>query len=310
MRKISRRDFLKLTASGIIGTVGENLFLKTSLLAAPAPYMSVAEGKNVKIATRKSIELLGGMRRFVKKGNRVVVKPNIAWNRSPEQAANTHPAVVGEIVKMCLESGAGEVIVIDHTCHDARMTYRKSGIEEAVKEAGGKVRFAKRYVKKTIPKGYKLKEAEILREVVESDVLINVPVVKVHGGAKVTISMKNLMGVVKDRGKMHRVGLHESITDLSTLIKPDLIVLDAYRILLTRGPQGPGKVKYTYQIIAGTDPVALDAYGTRLLGKRPEDIGYILMGERRGLGKIIVPENMIYRTRLTIAEELERWITA
>ncbi|MCD6219844.1 DUF362 domain-containing protein [Candidatus Calescamantes bacterium] len=308
MGKISRREFLRLTASGFIGSIGKELFLKDSLFAMPSPYITIVEGRNISKATRKCVELLGGMKKFVKAGTRVVVKPNIAWNRSVEEAANTHPEVVSEIVKMCLECGAKEVIVIDHTCHNARMTYLKSGIMEAVEKAGGKIKFAKKYVKKAIPKGYKLKETEILREVVESDVLINVPVVKVHGGAKVTISMKNLMGVVKDRGKMHRIGLHESITDLSTLVKPHLIVVDASRILITRGPQGPGQVRYLYQIIAGTDPVALDAYGTKLLGKRPEDIEHIVMANRRGLGKIYIPENKIYRTRLTLWEELQKWV--
>ena len=107
---------------------------------------------------------------------------------------------------------------------------------------------------------------------------------------------------------MHRIGLHESITDLSTLVKPHLIVVDASRILTTRGPQGPGQVKYLYQIIAGTDPVALDAYGTKLLGKKPEDIEHIVMANKRGLGKIYIPENKIYRTRLTLWEELQKWV--
>ncbi len=297
-----RREFLKLLFLSFLG------FLHRKVAwAEPLPWISVAEGKNIPLITRMAINMLGGMDRFVKRGDRVVVKPNIAWNRSPEQAANTHPEVVGEIVRMCRETGAKEIIVIDHTCHNPRLTYEKSGIREAVLKNGGKMRYAKKFVKKDIPRGKALKETEVLREVIEADVLINVPVVKVHGGAIVTLSMKNLMGVVKDRGKMHRVGLHQAIADLSTLIRPHLIVLDATRILLTNGPQGPGKVEYPNQVIAGKDPVALDSYGSRLLGKVPEKIPHIRIAQEMGIGKINIPARFFKKQTLTLWEE---WLTA
>ncbi|MGC8976586.1 MAG: DUF362 domain-containing protein [Candidatus Ratteibacteria bacterium] len=228
---------------------------------------------------------MGGIGKFVKKGEKVVIKPNIAWNRTPEQGANTHPDVVSAIVKLCKKVGAKEVIIIDNPVNNWNVTYVVSGIKDSVEKAGGILKPPTEWLRVYIG-GEVLKEAEVLKDVVESDVLIDVPVVKVHGGGVVTIAMKNFMGIVKDRGYFHRTDLHKCIAEITKYILPKtkLIVLDATRIMLTRGPQGPGELKELNMVIAGTDIVALDAYGSILLGKKPEQVPHIKIGSEMGLG--------------------------
>ncbi|HOK79591.1 MAG TPA: DUF362 domain-containing protein [bacterium] len=281
-------------------------FLKTSLVAAAglilAKYSKVS-GRPVKSSEQKSeifvardaspseltarvIKSLGGIERFVRKGARVVVKPNIAWNRSPEQAANTHPDVVGTIVNLSKKAGASTVIVTDVTCNPWQVTYTKSGIRQAVETAGGIMNGPEKFRKVSIPSGVVLKEADVLEDILDADVLINVPVVKVHGSeAKVTISMKNWMGAVRDRGYFHRTDLNQCIADISSFLKPTITIVDATRILLTRGPQGPGEVKETKMVFGGFDFVALDAFGATLLGVNPLEVRHIQIAGKMGLGE-------------------------
>ncbi|MCM8768269.1 MAG: DUF362 domain-containing protein [Candidatus Omnitrophica bacterium] len=286
---MGRREFIKRAVFSLagFGLVGRLKWISRGLAEAEekTEIVSVTDASEEKAAYR-AIEMLGGMGKFVKKGQRVVIKPNIAWNRTVDQAANTHPEVVKALVKLCLQAGAREVIVIDNTCNPWNMTYVTSGIEAAVKEAGGTMKPPVSFKKVNLGSSQVLKEAEILEEVASADVLINVPVVKVHGSqAKVTISMKNLMGVVKDRGFFHRTDLNRCIAEIAAFIKPALTVLDATRILLTRGPQGPGEVKILKTVVAGTDFVALDAFGATLLGVKPETVGHIQIAAEMGLGQ-------------------------
>jgi uncharacterized protein (DUF362 family) len=223
----------------------------------------------------------------------VVVKPNIGWDRTPELAANTHPTVVKTIVEMCLDAGAKRITVLDRTCHDARRTYVNSGIKAAVEDIGdSRVRVEyvnmERFVRVKIPRGVKLTELEVYRTVLNADRLINVPVAKTHGLTTLTLSIKNLMGVIGgSRGKIHW-DIDQKLADISTVIKPDLIVLDATRILTRGGPTGGNikNVKVLNRVIAGTDPVAVDSYGATLFGKKGTDIGHIAAAHRMGLGEI------------------------
>jgi uncharacterized protein (DUF362 family) len=288
---MKRREFLKSSFLFIAGLSFSNLLKgkrNISFAENKESEIFVGKGENFEEVTINVIEKMGGIVKFVKKGEKVVIKPNIAWNRTPEQAANTHPDVVSALVKLCKKAGAKEIAVIDNTCHAWNITYNASGIKDAVERAGGTIKPPINWKRVEISGTEILKEAEILQEVLDCDVLIDVPVVKVHGGAKVTLAMKNFMGIVKDRGYFHRTNLHKCIAEITYFIKPKtkLIILDATRILLTNGPQGPGEVKELKTVVGGTDIVALDAYGTTLLGKKPEETPHIKIASEMGLGEM------------------------
>lgn len=237
-----RRTFLQtlgVTAGLAFNSRADRLYAAESAAAMP-DLVAVKNGEPEALFDR-GIEALGGMGRFVKKGQTVVVKPNIGWNAPPERAANTHPRLVRRIVEHCLQAGAKEVYVFDHTCDAWRDCYRTSGIEQAVKEAGGKMApgHTESYFQTVaVAQGRQLREAKEHELILQSDVLINVPVLKSHGGAKLTVAMKNLMGIVWDRGEWHSRDLHQCIADFATYRKPDLNVVDAYNVLQRHGPRG------------------------------------------------------------------------
>lgn len=237
--------------------------------------------------TRRAVAELGGMGRFVVRGDVVWIKPNIGWNRAPELAATTNPGVVAALVKMCLDAGAKKVKVGDHTCHDARQSYRSSGIEAAAKEAGADVVQLddNRYREMKIGGG-RLDKWPLYPEIVESDLVINVPIVKHHGLSKATLCMKNYMGVIGgNRGSWHQ-DLPSCLVDITAFMKPRITVLDAVRLLTAHGPQGgnPMDVERRNTVAAGTDIVALDAFGAELLGFGPPAIATIRAAEAAGLG--------------------------
>ncbi|MER2603501.1 MAG: DUF362 domain-containing protein, partial [Candidatus Competibacter phosphatis] len=246
------------------------------------------------------IEALGGMGRFVKKGQKVVVKPNIGWNVPPERAANTNPRLVRRIVEHCLQAGAKEVYVFDHTCDAWRDSYRASGIEQAVKDAGGKLapgNSESYFQTVAIPGGHRLRRTQEHELVLEADVFINVPVLKSHGGARLSVAMKNLMGVVWDRGEWHSNDLHQCIADFATYRKPDLNVVDAWNVMLRHGPRGVSTadvVNMRSQLLS-TDLVTADAAAARLFGlKQPEEVGYIRIAGEMGAGRMDL-ENLAIR---------------
>jgi uncharacterized protein (DUF362 family) len=237
------------------------------------------------------VELVGGMPRFVRPGQKVVVKPNIGWDRTPEQAATTHPDVVVAVVRMCLEAGAAEVTVFDRTCNDQRLCYRRSGIEAAVEGVGDRrVRIVhpdeRRYLSVSIPGGKALTSWEFYEEAIAADVFINVPIAKHHGLTVLTMSMKNVMGVAGgNRGRIH-TAFADKIVDLNLGRSSHLVVLDATRILLAHGPQGGNLADVALPgiVVAGTDVVAVDAYATRFFNKTPRDVPHIIRAAERGLG--------------------------
>ena len=246
------------------------------------------------------IEALGGMGRFVKKGQKVVVKPNIGWNVPPERAANTNPRLVRRIVEHCLQAGAKEVYVFDHTCDAWRDSYRASGIEQAVKDAGGKLapgNSESYFQTVAIPGGHRLRRTQEHELVLGADVFINVPVLKSHGGARLSVAMKNLMGVVWDRGEWHSNDLHQCIADFATYRKPDLNVVDAWNVMLRHGPRGVSTadvVNMRSQLLS-TDLVTADAAAARLFGlKQPEEVGYIRIAGAMGAGRMDL-ENLAIR---------------
>lgn len=269
---------------------GEGLPAMTIVrLQGGAPAASEPGAKSVATRlTEKALEALGGMKRFVKKGDVVWVKPNIGWNRTPELAGNTHPDVVATLVRLCLDAGAKKVKVGDNPCNDAKQSYTNSGIAEATRAAGGEVVYLERsrFKKMTIG-GNRLKEHPVYPEIIECDLVISVPVCKHHSATTATLCMKNYMGVVDNRSAFHQ-DLPTAIADITQFMKPRLSVLDATRILTAHGPTGGDikDVKVLNTIAAGTDIVALDAFGCELLGHKPESIGTVTAGAKYGLGKL------------------------
>lgn len=237
--------------------------------------------------TETAILSLGGMSRFVGAGDTVWIKPNIGWNRRPELAANTNPDVVGTLVRLCRDAGARTVKVGDHPCHPARQCYRNSGIAAAVEAAGGQMVYLdrKRFQDTKIG-GEHLESWPLYAEVVEADLVINVPIVKHHGLTACSLAMKNYMGVIGgNRGAWHQ-NMEACLPDITQYMQPKLTVIDAVRVLTDHGPQGgdPDDVEVRGVVAAGTDIVALDAFGATLLGHEPRAISTIAAAEARGLG--------------------------
>ncbi|MFA0743687.1 MAG: hypothetical protein LASZOEIN_000463 [Candidatus Fervidibacter sp.] len=287
---MKRRELLRRLGLGVAAVgLGQVALGQKAGGQQQQPVVVVAEKDKPAELVRKAIKALGGMGRFVKKGNRVLIKPNIAFARPPEGAANTNPEVVAELVQLCFEAGAKEVIVLDYTLDPARITYEMSGIAKAAEAKGARVVYVspRDFVPIEVPKGKILSayDVRVLKQVLDADVFINVPIAKTHGSARLTLGMKNLMGIIQDRGAWHRSGdLHQCIADFVTAFKPHLTVIDAIRILASGGPKGPGRVEQKDTIIASTDIVAADAYATTLFGLTPNDVPHIIKAAELGVG--------------------------
>jgi uncharacterized protein (DUF362 family) len=252
------------------------------------PEMAIIQGGEPTQLARQAVEELGGMRRFVSRGDVVLVKPNIGWDRTPEQAANTNPEVVAEIVRQCLNAGAKRVIVTDVSCNDARRCFQRSGIAEAAKLAGADV---------ILPDPSRFKEVDLQGEVLHAwpvfdpflnvDKVINIPIAKHHGLTGTTLGMKNWYGMLGgQRNQLHQK-IHESLVDLADFVRPTLTIIDCYRILLRNGPTGGNleDVLLKNTLVAGTDPVALDAYVAKAYWNMDVDaLPYLKMAANRGLG--------------------------
>lgn len=303
MTRPSRREFLIGTATGLVAMQSGIFNALDALAAENVPHMVIAKWSgDAKAMTndqinaaagkmaRRTIEALGGMKRFVKAGETIWVKPNIAWDRTPEQAANTNPQVVYEVVKMCLEAGVKTVKVGDHSCNPAQKTYVTSGIAAAAEKAGAKVVHVDPTRYKVIEvKGPALRQIPMYPEMLECDGMINLAILKHHGQSQMTMCMKNLMGVVDKRSIIHQ-NIPGCLADLGLYMRPHirLHLLDAVRILTAHGPTG-GKledVAVKMSMAAGLDSVAIDAWGAELAGHKPTDIATVVKGQELGLGKM------------------------
>lgn len=258
--------------------------------AETLPDIAVAEGSDQRLIVSKAIEAIGGLKKFIKPGGKVLLKPNIGWDRLPIQAANTSPEVVETVAKLCLEAGAKTVTVFDNSFNDPRSCYRRSGIEDSAKKAGAIVEYAEERFFKMLdfPGTTFLKQWLVYTKVLEADCFINLPIAKHHNSAGLTMALKNNMGVISgNRGQYHQQ-MDLSIAELATQIKPHLTILDAYRILVRNGPQGGSMkdVQIVKKCIVGINQVSVDAYGATLFGKKPEEIGHIKMANQLGLGEI------------------------
>jgi len=306
---MNRRHFLKNVVKGTV-VAGSAVALGNyaPLLAAtgqPAPaYDLVAvRGGEPEVMFDQAMASLGGMQTFVPKGSRVLVKPNIGWDVTPDRAGNTNPKLVGRIIEHCLGAEAREVSVFDHACDPWMQCYRNSGIEMAVRSAGGKIVSGDSegyYQRVSVPGGRRLGEVKAHELFLEADVVINVPVLKHHSSTMLTIGMKNLMGVVWDRGYWHRNDLHQCIADFMTFRRPALTVVDAYNVMKQNGPRGlsVGDIVLMQSLIVSTDPVAADAAAAKLFGVEPADIRHIQLASEMNLGRMDLSGLSINRIRL------------
>ncbi len=236
---------------------------------------------------RRALEAMGGMGRFVSRGDVVVVKPNIGWDRMPVHAANTNPEVVGAVIRLAFEAGAKRVVVADGSCNDPNRCFQRSGIWRAAYELGADVVLPQEHRYRTMRlKGDVLDEWPVFTTLVDADKVINVPVAKHHNLAKFTAAMKNWYGVLGGRRNRLHQNIDTSIADLATFMRPSLVVMDAWRVLMRNGPQGGNidDARDMHTIVATVDQVAADAFGCTLIGQKPENLSYLAMGEQRGLG--------------------------
>ena len=250
--------------------------------------MIVAHGEDAAALTRACLAALGGMSVFVAKGDVVLLKPNIGWDRMPEQAANTNPDIVRELVQQCLAAGAKKVIVTDVTCNEAERCFQRSGIARAASEAGATVlRPSEANYREVNLGGAMLGTQQVLKPFLEADKIINVPIAKHHSLTGATLGMKNLYGILGgNRSRLHQ-DIHHSIADLSNFLRPTLTILDAYRVLRRNGPQGGNLADVDARkiVAASTDPVALDAWaGATFFGLDAEHLGWLPLAEKYGLG--------------------------
>ena len=310
-KKITRRQFIKGAAvAAAVPLLSDRLPFYGSLAhAAQESDLVIAKTGSPTQLLQAAMAPLGGMSRFVKKGQRVVIKANIAWARTPEQACTNNPELMMALIKMCYDAGAKRVAIWDHTCDNYQFAFSRSGLKEAGQKAGADVLSGHGrnvYKQVDIPKAKKLKTAEVLRDVLESDVFINFPLPKQHFATDLTLGMKNLMGILWDMEKLHKIDLHQCIADANTLRKPDLVVVDAIRILTTNGPKGPGKTEDPVEVVASTDIVAVDAYAAAYFknpktGKlyKPEEVRFVKYGYDHGLGEIDLSKVRIKKVSAT-----------
>jgi uncharacterized protein (DUF362 family) len=288
---MERRKFLQCAAIAGCGLLFEGGL--NNLLSAPkAPekadlVVARGAGKSPSAITKAAIDAMGGIKKFITKGDVVVIKPNMSWDRLPDQAANTNPEVVATVVKLCFEAGAKKVKLFDRSVSDPRRCYKQSGITDAVSGLGAEVTFIdERRFKDISIKGQVLKSWPLYQDLFEADKIINIPIAKHHSLARLTMSMKNWMGVMGgSRGRIHQK-IGESLADLALVIKPTLTVLDAIRILTANGPQGGSldDVKKIDTVIVGIDQVAVDSYGATLFGIKGSDLSYVKAAVSAGTG--------------------------
>ncbi len=296
LHAVSRRDFLYYGAAAA-GTMALGNRFGWALEEA-APKMVIARWTGpmpqspsefqqavIKL-TEQTVQAMGGISRFVKRGDVVWIKPNIGWDRTPELAANTNPDLVATLVRLCYDAGAKRVKVGDNPCDLPAKAYASSGIADAAKKAGAEVIFLDRErFRETDIKGERVKSIPVYPEIVESDVVINVPIAKHHVLATVTLCMKNYMGVIENRRLFHQ-DIPTCLADITRFMRPNFCILDCTRILVNHGPKGgnPEDVQVKLTLAAGTDIVALDAFGAEILGRQPDQIGSIVKGQQAGLG--------------------------
>jgi len=304
---MDRRQFLRkgfvFSALGSLyaGTIGR---IPGFAMSASDDYdlVAVRGGEPVEMY-RRAMEEMGGMKKFIKPGQTVVLKPNASWDVPPQRAANTNPDLMKAIVEDCVAAGAGRVFAFDHTCDNWERSYDNSGVAEAVRQGGGQMLHAnlERYYRDvSIPGAKRLTTAKVYERLMEADVFINIPVLKHHASTTITIAMKNLMGVIWDRRFWHRNDLHQCIADFCLYRKPDLNIVDAYLVMTRNGPRGTSEADLTRMrsLLISKDIVAVDAAGAMMLGHEPGDIAHLRIAAEMNIGNINLDDLNIRRVML------------
>ena len=311
---MQRRDFLKKTGkaaalaavAGGTGLLFHNrattrytpIYTRSTTFTVPPdpelPGIALCENEDAIRALNSSLDAMGGIKRFIKPGEKVTVKPNVGWDRTPEQAANTNPILVSEMVRLCLTAGAAEVVVTDVTCNDPRRCFLRSGIRDAAEKAGATVLLEQEedFISADLG-GELLTVWPVLKHFVHTDRLINMPIVKHHSLSSCTIGMKNLYGILGGRRNQLHQRIDQSIVDLAAYSRPTLTVVDATRVLLRGGPTGGSldDVAIENTVICATDQVAADARAAEFLGLRGDQVSHITLAQKSGLG--IVDYNQV-----------------
>lgn len=290
---ITRRDFLKISAGAVIASLLPKI-LFTTTEGASGPLIGVARGESSNLV-KTALDAIGGINTFVKQGDRVCIKPNISFAANIDCGATTSPEIVKQVVELCLDAGASKVIILDHTIQNPQLCVEKSKIEEAIIDKN-KVSLLtltkeRQFTEVQVPSGQELHTVKIAKALQGVDTFINLPTAKSHSATGVSLGIKSLMGLVWDRGALHRVNLHRAIAELGTVMKPDVTIVDATRVLTTGGPGGPGKTVKLNTVITGTDPVAVDSYCvgvTQWYNKSwtGSSVKYIVAASELGLGEI------------------------
>ncbi|MDI6786453.1 MAG: DUF362 domain-containing protein [bacterium] len=308
-KKINRREFIKKTAK-YTATIYATISNPLSLMAFTAqdrekkePILIVAKNSYPADLVKNAIKVMGGMSRFVKRGDMVVLKPNFSFDNPPEYASTTHPDLIYEVISMCYKAGARKVKVIDRTCYARNRCLEISGIRKAVEEANGEITYlsSKRFIEVKLHRAKDLEKISIYKDVLTADCLINMPIAKHHAITELTLGIKNWMGVIGgDRGRLIHPNIHQKLADICTVLKPNLVIMDATRILLRNGPSGGDlkDVKNLRTIVVGTDQVAVDSYATTFFGKIGREIEYIKNAYLMGLGEIDIKKMRIIKLDL------------
>ncbi len=244
-------------------------------------------GFSVKELTRKVFEAAGGIKKFVSKGDVVAIKPNVSWARHPRFAATTHPEVLAAVIELCQEAGARRVRIADNTIHDAGRCFALTGVGKVAKERGAELVYPRSsLMRKMKLKGSRLDVWPVFIPLIEADTVINLPVAKHHSLSTLTLGMKNWIGGVDGSRWLLHQDIHQSVVDLARFFKPAITLIDAVRIMTKNGPSGGSTdyVEYKNTLILSNDPVAADAGASMLFGLKPENIGFIQLAQKEGLG--------------------------
>ncbi len=290
---MDRREFLKKSLK-IIGATS------IGYIASGTPFiwgqsnkdyeLVAVQGSNPDVMFKKGISYLGGLNKYIKKGDTVAIKVNASWNSSPEEGGNTNPELVKTVAQACIDLGAKKVNIFDHTIYNADTTYKVSGIKNAISGTKAKIAPAnqtKYFSNVKIPNTKILKSTDAHELVLSADKLINIPILKTHGSTKMTSAMKNFMGCIWDRSFYHRNGLHRCIAEFLNFRKPDLNIVDAYNVMVRGGPSGyyNSKIVTKKMQLISTDVLAVDVAASQILGFKPKNINYLQDGKELGLGK-------------------------
>lgn len=287
-----RRQFIRTSTAGLVGLAAAPLAgsaLFQALDGGSPPEAVWVEGGEPKELLAAALAAYGGMGSFIRPGDKVLVKPNIGFDRAPEQAATTNPELVAEVVREALAAGAKEVKVLDRTCNNPRRCYDNSQIKRMAQAAGARVEHIRpnRFTEIDLPQGEVLHKWLVYRDYLAADKVINIPIAKQHNMSRATLGLKNLMGVLGgDRGSLHK-GFSRKLIDIVAHILPTVTIIDAYRILTANGPTGGNlrDVRQPRTLIMSTCTVSADWVAAELFDLRPTDIGYLREAHRRGLNK-------------------------